>query len=103
MGSSGAVFPIPPAFLVCLPSVALGNVRLKDQVVRGQREVKDGAFSALRFGGILGSEFLRQFEVTFDLAHNRTFLKNDPHFKRDPMGTPPSGFNLLKTIRGNMP
>ena len=38
-------------------------------------------------GGLWGNprdHFLRQFEVTLDLAHNRLFLKKDSGFKPDP-------------------
>jgi membrane-associated protease RseP (regulator of RpoE activity) len=48
-----------------------------------QRPVDSGAFSAEGFGGTLGSEFLRQFEVTFDLKHDKIFLKKDPRLKAD--------------------
>ncbi len=78
-----AGFPIPPAFLVCLPRVGVGDATLSDQVVRVQRKVSSGAFSAPDFGGILGSEFLRQFEITFDLPHSRLFLKKDMKYRRD--------------------
>ena len=73
----------PPAFLVCLPTLSVGESLLTDQVVRIQRPVSAGAFADADFGGILGSEFLRQFVVTFDLGNNHIFLKSDPLFKRD--------------------
>ena len=79
-----AGLPVPPAFLVCLPSISLGDETLTDQVTRVQRSVTAGAFSEPGFGGILGTDFLRQFEVTLDLAHNRLFLKKDSGFKPDP-------------------
>ena len=78
-----AGFRAPPAFFVCLPNLSVGENTLTDQVVRVQRQVNDGAFADANFGGILGSEFLRQFVVTFDLANNRIFLKRDPLFKPD--------------------
>ncbi|HSS98692.1 MAG TPA: PDZ domain-containing protein, partial [Terriglobales bacterium] len=82
-GVMRAGFSAPPAFFVCLPNLSVGGNMLMDQVVRVQRQVSDGAFADANFGGILGSEFLRQFVVTFDLANNRIFLKKDPLFKRD--------------------
>ncbi len=79
-----AGLPVPPAFLVCLPSISLGDETLTNQVTRVQRSVTTGAFSEPGFGGILGTDFLRQFEVTLDLAHKRLFLKKDSGFKPDP-------------------
>ena len=79
-----AGFPTRPAFMACLPSVRLGNIALADQAVRVQRAIGSGAFSGDNFGGILGSDLLRQFEVTFDLKHDRIFLKRDVQFKPDP-------------------
>jgi predicted aspartyl protease len=78
-----AGFPTPPAFLVCVPSLWLGDIGITDQAMRIQRPVDSGAFSAEGFGGTLGSEFLRQFEVTFDLKHDVIFLKRDPRLKPD--------------------
>jgi hypothetical protein len=79
-----AGFPTPPAFLVCVPDLRLGEIEVRDQAVRVQRAVNAGAFSAAGFGGTLGSEFLRQFEVTFDLKHDEIFLKNNSRSKPDP-------------------
>jgi hypothetical protein len=80
--------PTPPAFLVCLPSASVGSVTIADQVVRIQRPVESGAFSTEQFAGILGSEVLREFEITFDLKHNRIFLKKHSHFKTRPLSLP---------------
>jgi len=78
-----AGFPVPPAFLVCLPNAQVGSFEINDQAVRIQRKVDSGAFSSGTFGGILGSEALHPFEITFDLEHDAIFLKPDPHFKPD--------------------
>ena len=40
---------------------------IKNQVIRVQPQVASGAFAMEPFEGILGSDVLRQFEVTFDL------------------------------------
>jgi len=74
----------PPAFLVCLPSLSLEDTVLNDQAVRVQPKIGSGVFSEPTFGGILGSEVLRQFEVAFDLPHNRIFVKKDPGYRVDP-------------------
>ena len=87
---------VPPAFLVCLPGISLADETLTAQVVRVQRPVTSGVFSGAGFGGILGSDFLRQFEVTFDLAHSRIFLRKDPRFKRDPYRYTTIGMQFAK-------
>ena len=96
-----AGFPTPPAFLVCLPKVAIGDTAISDQVVRVQRQVSSGAFAQDGFGGILGSEFLRQFLVTFDLEHNSIFLKKIPEFKRDPYRYTTIGIQFAREAAGN--
>jgi hypothetical protein len=96
-----AGFPTPPAFLVCLPSVAIGEAALPDQVVRIQRKVNSGAFSEEGFDGILGSEFLRQFEVTFDLAHNNIFLNRSLRFKPDAYRYTSVGIQFAREAGGN--
>ena len=75
------------------------TMTLTDQVVRVQRAVSSGAFSDAGFGGILGSDFLRQFEVSFDLANSRLFLKSDPGFERDPYRYTTIGIQFAKDAR----
>ncbi len=96
-----AGFPTPPAFLVCLPKVAIGDAAIPDQVVRVQRQVSSGAFAEAGFGGILGSEFLRQFAVTFDLEHNNIFLKKLSEFKPDPYRYTTLGIQFARKAGGN--
>jgi len=91
-----AGFPVPPAFLVCLPRIELGDAMLSYQVVRVQRKVASGAFSASDFGGILGSEFLQQFEITYDLPNRRLFLKKDAKYGRDPYRFTTIGIQFAK-------
>jgi predicted aspartyl protease len=88
--------PTPPAFLVCLPNVSLGNAMLSDQVVRIQRPVDSGVFSLEGFAGIMGTDLLRQFDVTFDLAHDHLYLKKDAQFKRDPYRYTTIGMQFAK-------
>jgi predicted aspartyl protease len=95
-----AGFPVPPAFLVCVPDVRLGEIEVRDQAVRVQRAVNSGAFSAEGFGGTLGSEFLRQFEVTFDLKHDEIFLKRDPRSKPDPYRYVTVGVQFARNDQG---
>lgn len=95
-----AGFPAPPAFLICLPDVQLGEIEVRDQAVRVQRPVNTGAFSVAGFGGTMGSEFLRQFEVTFDLKHDEIFLKRDPRWKLDPYRYVTVGIQFARNDQG---
>ena len=92
--------PTPPAFLVCLPSVSIGSLSIADQVVRIQRPVESGAFSTEQFAGILGSELLREFEITFDLKHDRIFLERDSHFRPDPLRYTTIGIQFARNNQG---
>jgi len=92
--------PTPPAFLVCLPSVSIGSLAIADQVVRIQRPVESGAFSTEQFSGILGSEVLREFEITFDLKHDRIFLKKDSHYRLDPFRYTTIGIQFAQNNQG---
>jgi len=92
--------PIPPAFLVCLPSVSIGSLTIADQVVRIQRPVESGAFSTEQFSGIVGSEVLREFEITFDLKHDRIFLKKDSHYRRDAFRYTTIGIQFARNSQG---
>ncbi len=76
--------PAPSSFFVCLPSVSFAGIQLNDQAVRIQRSVESGAFASQDFGGILGSDVLRAFEVTFDLSNSRIYLKKDPDYRPNP-------------------
>jgi hypothetical protein len=92
--------PTQPAFLVCLPKMSVGSVTIADQVVRIQRAVESGAFSTEQFAGILGSDFLRQFEITFDLKHDRIFLQKDSQFSPDPFRYTTVGLQFARNSQG---
>lgn len=92
--------PTPPAFLVCLPTVSIGSLAIGDHVVRIQRPVESGAFSTEQFSGILGSEVLREFEITFDLKHDRIFLKKDSHYRPDPFRYTTIGIQFARNNQG---
>ena len=89
----------PPArsFLVCLPSMIIGNAVIDNQVVRVQERTEAGAFASESFGGILGSDALRRFEVIFDLERQRIFLRKNPHFQPDPYRYVTVGLQFAKT------
>jgi predicted aspartyl protease len=99
-GIARAGNPTSSAFLVCLPSVRLGDVKIRNQVVRVQRTSDAGAFSSEDFGGILGSDVLRHFEITFDLKHDRVFLRKDENFQPDPYKYTTVGIQFGKDENG---
>lgn len=99
-GISRAGNPTSKAILVCLPSLQLGNDVLSDQAVRAQQQSDAGVFSSEDFGGILGSDILQQFEITFDLKNNRIFLRPDTLYKRDPYRYVTIGIQIAENGQG---
>jgi Aspartyl protease/PDZ domain len=90
----------PNEFLVCVPSLDLGANKITDQPIRVQRAVPAGVFSDDGFGGILGSDVLRHFEVAFDLKHHTLYLKKDPHFRSDPYRYVTVGIQFARNDQG---
>jgi hypothetical protein len=99
-GIARAGNPTSQAILVCLPSLQLGNDVLSDQAVRTQQQSDAGAFSSEEFGGILGSDILQQFEITYDLKNNRIFLRPDTLYKRDPYRYVTVGIQIANNGQG---
>jgi len=99
-GVTRAGVPTPPAFFACLPTLSLGGLTTSDQVVRIQAQVESGAFAKESFDGILGSDVLRKFEVTFDFKHSRIFLKADPAFQPDIYRYSTIGVQFARNDRG---
>ena len=92
--------PVPPAFLVCIPSLQLGHALLTDQAVRVQRAVNSGVFSSNAFGGIIGSDLFRQFETTFDLKHDTIYLKHDGKYRPNPYRYVTVGIQFARNSQG---
>jgi hypothetical protein len=92
--------PTSPAILACLPSIRLGGVTLTNQAVRAQTRSDAGAFSSNNFGGILGSDILRQFEVTFDLKKDTVYLAPDVHYTIDPYRYTTVGIQIARNDQG---
>ncbi len=88
------------AFLLCITNVRVGNIDIKNQAVRVQNPVRTGAFSEEDFEGIFGSDFLREFEVTFDLSHALLYLKPDTGFRPDPYKYVTIGIQFAKDTSG---
>jgi PDZ domain/Aspartyl protease len=101
-GIARAGNPTSQAILVCLPRLQLGSDVLLDQVVRAQQQSDAGAFSSKDFGGILGSDVLQQFEVTFDLKNSRIFLRPDNLYKREPYRYVTIGIQIASNGQGGL-
>ncbi len=99
-GIAGSGSSTSTAFLACIPSSRFGNMEIKNQALRVQNPVGTGAFSEAGFQGILGSDFLQQFEVTFDLSHALLYLKPDIDFRPDPYKYVTIGIQFAKDTSG---
>ena len=62
------------SYVVRLPSLTLGSVRVDNPVV-GLSQDKGGSISDPNYEGNVGSGFLKRFVVTFDYAHEVMYLK----------------------------
>ena len=71
-------------------------------MVRAQTKSDAGAFSSADFSGILGSDILRQFEITFDLKHDKVFLQRDENYQPDPYRYVTIGIQIAKDPRNGM-
>ena len=89
--------PTSSAILICLPTIKIGDVVLKDQAVRAQSKSDSGAFSAEDFDGILGSDLLQQFEITFDLRNSTVYFRPDADYRPDPYRYVTIGIQIGKT------
>jgi hypothetical protein len=98
-GIARAGNPTSPAILVCLPEIRFGEEVMRDHAVRAQTKSDEGAFASEDFGGILGDDLLRRFEMTFDLGHDRIFLRHDSAYGLILINTPPSAFRLERTTK----
>jgi predicted aspartyl protease len=92
--------PTSPAILICLPSIRLGDIMLSNQVVRVQTRSDAGAFSSEDFGGILGSDILRQFELTFDLKNDSVYITPDERYEINRYRYTTVGIQIAKNDKG---
>ena len=88
------------ALLACLDSARIGDIEVNNQAMRVQGETSSGAFADPGFGGILGTDFWRQFEVTFDLNRGLLYLKLDSGFEPDPYKYVTIGIQFAKAPSG---
>ncbi len=88
------------ALLACLDSARIGNIEVNNQAMRVQNPMSAGVFADPGFGGILGADFWRQFEVTFDLSRGMLYLKLDPGFEPDAYKYVTIGIQFVKAPSG---
>ena len=68
---------------VLIPTIEIGGATSINIPFRVQSQTDDRLFSDANFDGLLGTDVLRQFIVTLDLAHDRMYLKSDPNCHAD--------------------
>jgi len=71
------------ALVVCIRQMTIGVTTYKNLPVRVQPQTSAGFFSNPDVDGLLGSDFLKQFVVSLDLANDSLYLNPDPNFKAD--------------------
>lgn len=66
------------ANFVLVREIHIGDVQSSDTPFRVQPMTSDGLFADAGFDGLLGSDVLRQYFVTLDLANNKMYLVANP-------------------------
>jgi predicted aspartyl protease len=66
-----------------IPTIEIAGAMSRDVPLRVQPQTKDGLFADAGFNGLLGTDVLRQFIVTLDLANNRMYLTSNPKARAD--------------------
>ncbi|HEY6851872.1 MAG TPA: aspartyl protease family protein [Terracidiphilus sp.] len=69
--------------LVCIQQMSIGHASYESLPMRVQPPTSAGIFANLDVSGLLGSDFLRRFVVSLDLANDYLYLSSDPNFKAD--------------------
>jgi hypothetical protein len=69
--------------LVCIQQMSIGHASYENVPMRVQPPTSAGIFANLDVSGLLGSDFLRRFVVSLDLANDYLYLSPDPNFKGD--------------------
>jgi predicted aspartyl protease len=74
---------LAPSKLVCIHEMTIGHTSYENVAMRVQPPTSDGFLSNTDVDGLLGSDFLRQFVVSLDLANDSLYLSPDPNFRAD--------------------
>jgi len=69
--------------LVCIDQMNIGHASYENLPMRIQPPTSAGIFANPDVSGLLGSDFLRRFVVSLDLANDHLYLSPDPNFKAD--------------------
>jgi predicted aspartyl protease len=72
-----------PSKLVCIRQMTIGRTSYENLPMRVQPPTSAGFFSDPDVDGLLGTDFLRQFVVSLDLANDSLYLSPNPNFKAD--------------------
>jgi predicted aspartyl protease len=72
-----------PSKLVCIRKMTIGRTSYENLPMRVEPPTSADLFSNPDVDGLLGSDFLRQFVVSLDLANDSLYLSPDPNFKAD--------------------
>jgi predicted aspartyl protease len=93
-GSEGAKF-------VLIPKVNIGSTTSRNVPLRVQPQASDGLSADPNFDGLLGTDVLRQFIVTLDLANSKMFLIRNPNSHADRYLFSTIGIQFAKDIDGD--
>ena len=74
---------LAPSKLVCIRQMTIGGTSYENLPMRVQPPTSAGFLSNPDVDGLLGSDFLKQFVVSLDLANDSLYLRPDPNFKAD--------------------
>jgi predicted aspartyl protease len=86
--------------LVCIQQMSIGHASYENVPMRVQPPTSAGIFANLDVSGLLGSDFLRRFVVSLDLANDYLYLSPDPNFKADQDRFSTIGIQFAKNPNG---
>jgi predicted aspartyl protease len=89
----------PTSYLVRLESLAIGDSKLEQPVVRFVQDVSRGTFAEPGAPGLLGTDILRRFVVTLDLTRQQVFLLQDKRYEADSLEYTTIGVQFLRKNR----
>jgi len=86
--------------LVCIRQMSIGPASYENLPMRVQPPTSAGILANLDVSGLLGSDFLRRFVVSLDLANESLYLRPDPNFKADQDRFSTIGIQFAKSPSG---
>jgi predicted aspartyl protease len=86
--------------LVCIHQLTIGRASYENLPMRVQPPTSVGFFANAGVNGLLGSDFLKQFVVSLDLANDALYLSPDHNFKPDPDRFSTIGIQFAKDPTG---